>query len=501
MRHAPSLDNDTDPGAAPVRRPRRLRLALALFLLAWIASGVYHVYKPLPPGVGVAGPLRSAREVALLTDLTWTDAQGARHSDQQVFDETLRLIGQARRAIVADQFLFNDFGTENPGEARYRRLSQELTEALVARKRAVPGLTVVLITDPINTVYGGRVSPQLQQLRDAGVEVVITDLARLRTPNPAWSGLWQLCCRWAGNDSDGGWLPNPLGPGKVGLRSWLALLNLNANHRKTLVVDQGEDWTALVASANPHDASSVHGNVALRFSGAAALDLLASERAVAALSGAAWPRALPASVPRESIVDSTSAPRVQVLTEGRIRDALLAAVDGARGGDRLDIAVFYFSHRRLVDAVTAAHKRGVAVRVLLDPNEDAFGRKKNGVPNRQVAAELVAAGVPLRWCDTHGEQCHAKLLLRHGADGKIELIAGSANYTRRNLDDYNLESSARVVALDDAPVARQARTYFERSWSNSEGRIFSADYAKYADDSTLRKVWYRIAEASGLSSF
>lgn len=497
---------DTDPDTAPARRRRWPRRLLALLLLAWIASAVYHVHKPLPPGTSVAGPLRSARDVALLADLTWADAQGARHSQQQVFDETLRLIGQARRAIVADQFLFNEFGNDGGGEkpagaVRYRGLSQELADALIARKRAVPGLTVVLITDPINTVYGGRVSPHLQRLREAGVEVVVTDLARLRTPNPAWSGLWQLCCRWAGNDADGGWLPNPLGPGKVGLRSWLALFNLNANHRKTLVVDEGEDWTALVASANPHDASSLHGNVALRFSGAAALDLLASERAVAAMSGAAWPRALPASVPPETIVDATSAPRVQVLTEGKIRDALLAAVDGARGGDRLDLAVFYFSHRRLVDAVAAAQKRGVAVRVLLDPNEDAFGRKKNGIPNRQVAAELVAAGVPLRWCDTHGEQCHAKLLLRESRDGKIELIAGSANYTRRNLDDYNLESSARVAALADAPVARQARAYFEQSWNNGAGRGISADYAKYADDSTLRKIWYRIAEATGLSSF
>lgn len=498
MPHAPVPDSD--PVAAP-RPRRRLRLAFAALLLAWTASGIYHVYKPLPAGVSVAGPLRSAREVALLADVTWTDAHGARHSRQQVFDEALRLIGQARRAIVADQFLFNDFGAERAGDVRHRRLSQELTDALIARKRAVPGLAVVLITDPINTVYGGRVSPQLQRLREAGVEVVVTDLARLRTPNPAWSGLWQLCCRWAGNDSEGGWLPNPLGPGKVSLRSWLALFNLNANHRKTLVVDQGEDWTALVASANPHDASSLHGNVALRFSGAAALDLLASERAVAAFSGGAWPRALPASAPRESIVDATSAPRVQVLTEGKIRDALLAAVDGARGGDRLDIAVFYFSHRRLVDAVVAAHKRGVGVRVLLDPNEDAFGRKKNGVPNRQVAAELVAAGVPLRWCDTHGEQCHAKLLLRSGRDGQAELIAGSANYTRRNLDDYNLESSARVVARDDAPVAQQARAYFEQGWNNGDGRGISADYAKYADDSGLRKLWYRIGEASGLSSF
>ncbi|MEH6420575.1 phospholipase D-like domain-containing protein [Pseudomonas sp. CGJS7] len=490
---------DTDRPTPP-RRWRRLKLATAALALAWIAMGAYQVHKSLPPGVSQAGPLRTAGNVALLTDITWTDSRQARHSDQHVFDETLRLIGQAQRVVVADQFLFNDFGSQTNG-AHYRKLSQELADALIARKREVPTLQAVLITDPINTVYGGLPSPRLQALRAAGVEVVVTDLRRLRTPNPTWSGLWHLCCSWLGNDDRSGWLPNPLGPGEVTLRSWLSLLNLNANHRKTLVVDEGGDWTALVASANPHDASSLHGNVALRFSGAAALDLLASERAVVAMSGGAWPRGLPTAAPRESIVDTTWAPRVQVLTEAKIRDGLLAAVEGARSGDRLDIAVFYFSHRRLVDAVIAAHKRGVGVRVLLDPNEDAFGRKKNGVPNRQVGAELDEAGVPLRWCDTHGEQCHAKLLLRSGRDGRIELIAGSANYTRRNLDDYNLESSARVVAGADAPVAMQAAAYFEQSWSNGDGRAISVDYPKYADDSTWRKIWYRFSEASGLSSF
>ena len=170
-------------------------------------------------------------------------------------------------------------------------MSAQLTEALVQRKREVPGLQAVLITDPLNTVYGGLPSPHLQALRAAGVDVVLTDLSRLRTPNPTWSGLWQLCCRWAGNNEEAGWLPNPFGPGKVTLRSYLALLNLNANHRKTLVVDEGDTWTGLVATANPHDGSSAHGNAALRFSGQAALDLLGSERAVALMSGADWPQA------------------------------------------------------------------------------------------------------------------------------------------------------------------------------------------------------------------
>src|SRR5699024_12297064 len=58
---------------------------------------------------------------------------------------------------------------------------------------------------------------------------------------------------------------------------------------------------------------------------------------------------------------------------------------------------------------------------IFDPDEDAFGRKKNGVPNRSVADELVGAGVDVRWCDTHGEQCHAKFLL-HQADGQASML-------------------------------------------------------------------------------
>lgn len=483
----------------PKRRPRAWFKRLLLAMLAcYLAMAVYQACKPLPEGIGQEFPLRAASAVTLLTDVTYVDAAGIRHSDQHVFDEVLRLIGQARKAIVVDMFLFNDFSGTNAAPP-LRPLSAQLTHALVERKRAVPGLQVVVITDPINTLYGGMPSTHLDALRAAGIEVVVTDLSRLRAPNPAWSGFWQLCCRWAGNSEDGGWLPSPFGRGEVTLRSYLALLNLNANHRKTLVVDAGDGWTGLVASANPHDGSSAHGNVALRFDGDAALDLLRSERAVVAMSGTHWPQAL-AATEANPAPDADGA-QVQIITEGRIRDALLASVASAKAGERLDIAVFYFSHRALLKAIVAARQRGVQVRVLLDPNEDAFGRKKNGIPNRQAALELHRAGVPVRWCDTHGEQCHAKLMLRRGTDGNAELIAGSANYTRRNLDDYNLESSARVLAAADTTVMEQASAYFGQSWNNGDGRQISLPYSAYEDASRWRYWRYRFTEATGLSSF
>jgi len=45
-------------------------------------------------------------------------------------------------------FLFNEFLGAGPPPARH--LCEELTAALIARKRAVPALQAVLITDPAN---------------------------------------------------------------------------------------------------------------------------------------------------------------------------------------------------------------------------------------------------------------------------------------------------------------------------------------------------------------
>ncbi|WP_242457915.1 phospholipase D family protein [Halomonas sp. YLGW01] len=475
---------------------------LLLAVLAWGGMAIWQAYKPLPPGLGRSEPLRAVNDVAFLVDETWTSADGRRHSDQAIFDEVLRLVAQAERLVVLDMFLFNDFGAET--DDAFRPLSRELTDALIRRKEEVPGLTAVVITDPINTVYGGLSPSHLTALRDAGIEVIITDLARLRASNPTWGGLWHLCCRVFGNASNAGWLPSALGPGRVTLRSYLEMLNFTANHRKTLVVDEGEQWTGLVTSANPHDASSHHDNVALRFSGDAALDLLDSERAVAAFSGAAGAIPPPTDAVFRPASSATSSPvsgEVQVLTESAIRESLLAAVAESRAGDRLDIAVFYLAHRELIEAIKAAQARGVGLRVLLDPNRDAFGLEKNGIPNRPVAHELHAAGVPLRWCDTHGEQCHAKLLLRRPAEGLAELILGSANFTRRNLDGLNLETSVRLRASPDRRAIEAASAFFERQWRNASGRHYSLPYAAFADPSRRRYWQYRLMEASGLSTF
>lgn len=128
-------------------------LALAALILPLAPGCCYHAVKPLPAGVCAKSALLPATDLRFLCDQTGVDAAGTRVCDQQIFDEAFALIGRAEHLVVADLFLFNAFLGSGP--APHRRLCEELTEALMARKRAVPGLRAVLITDPANTVYGG----------------------------------------------------------------------------------------------------------------------------------------------------------------------------------------------------------------------------------------------------------------------------------------------------------------------------------------------------------
>ncbi len=482
-------------------------IAIALIVVS-AGTGARHVVKAPPPGTAAGFEPAPVTRAEFLSDITWTDEAGKRHVEQEIFDAALRLIADAPSYVLADQFLFNAMQGASPETTR--PLADELTDALIARHAAQPPATVALITDPINTVYGGRRSPQLDRLRAAGVIVVETDLAALRDSNPLWSGPWRLLVApWGRPAADArGWLPNPFSSedGRVPLRSWLSMLNFKANHRKTLVVDTPDEpgtLTAVVSSANPHDGSSAHGNVALQVTGPVARAVAESERAVAAFSGVPIPAPPPANEGRSAnrSADDPSV-RVGMVSESRIRDALLAHLSTADEETAVDVAMFYLSDRLVVAALRDAADRGAHLRLLLDPNKDAFGRTKNGIPNRQVAWEL-REHATVRWCDTHGEQCHAKLVLIRPLEGQGDatLLIGSANLTRRNLGDLNLETDLLVEGPSDAPVLHDARAWFEGRWANEPGRVFSVGYDTWADPTLWKRILYRVMEATGLSTF
>jgi phosphatidylserine/phosphatidylglycerophosphate/cardiolipin synthase-like enzyme len=502
---------DPSPPPQVERHKRRLgRLFVYGFLALWLLVGLWNSYKPLPTGLSVRGTIVETplNQLQFLSDVTSADAFGAPVVRQQIFDAMLKVIGDAHEYLVLDFFLFNAQRGALTATRPHRELSIELRDALLARKRALPDLHVLIITDPINDVYGGLPSRDLAALRGAGIDVVSFDLDALRDSNPIYSAFWRITMRWWSGDGSGdAWLPNPLdaGPDEVSFGAWARLLNFKANHRKVIIGDDGRGGiTGIVTSANPHDVSSLHSNVALKISGDALTPLLESELALAQLSGwhGDWTPAEPAALTASS---PEKAARAQVLTEGEIGAALLRNFTGARAGDSIDIAMFYLSERNVIQALIAAAKRGVAVRVILDPNKDAFGRTKDGIPNRSVASELAAASdgaIKVRWFRTHGEQFHTKLVTLRTAT-EFWFTLGSANLTRRNLDDFNLEANIAASVPLNAEIAASISAWYESLWTNHgpPELEYTAEFGAYADASQGTYWLYRLMEASGLSTF
>jgi phosphatidylserine/phosphatidylglycerophosphate/cardiolipin synthase-like enzyme len=454
--------------------------------------------------------------VSFIPDVTSADAYGRPVVSQGIFDQVLKVVRSARHFIVLDYFLFNDQGAQGPQPSGppLRAISGELRDALIEQRRVYPDIKVLLVTDPINEAYGSVPSRDLILLRAAGVNVVVTNLDALRDSNPLYSGLWRLGISWwDGKGAGEGWLPNPLdeSDAPITFGAWAKLINFKANHRKVIVADDGHDGlVGVVASANPHDASSAHSNIAAKVAGPALLPLMRSEMDIARFSGwkgtidvtraGAAPGAL-----GDADVAAGRAARVKVITEGAILDELREKIAAAGKGDGIDIAMFYLADRAIVESLLEASSRGAAIRLILDPNKDAFGHEKSGIPNRPVASELVSASdgdIHVRWYRTHGEQFHTKLVMIYGSE-RLWMTLGSANLTLRNLGDYNLEANLAIEVSKNSPLAQQAAEYFDNLWSNRAGIgiEYTTDFAAYADPAQTRYWLYRLMEGTGLSTF
>ncbi|MGG4165956.1 phospholipase D family protein [Rossellomorea vietnamensis] len=441
---------------------------------------IYNRIKPLPPGISYASDTYTIPEgdVDFLYDLTY-QKDGKELYEQSIFDEVYQTIEEADDFLILDLFLVNGY---TKGDRDYPKISETLSSKIEEQMKKKPDLKVVFISDEVNTTYGSHQAKQIEPLERLGAEVVFTDLNRLRDPNLIYSGVWRTALGWFGQDGYG-WLPNPMAPSapKVTMRSYLKLLNVKANHRKVVI---SED-SGLILSANPHDASGFHSNIAFQVKGDIIKDMVKAEKAVADFSGGD----LNAFPSEKEVNDSVKAPpssersvTAQILTEREIQKGVVKALDDAKKGDEAWIGMFYLADRDIIDAIEDAAERGVDIRLVLDPNQNAFGQEKNGLPNLPIAAELHKLEnehITIRWYNTNKEQYHTKFIYVKGKK-QSTVIGGSGNYTSRNLDDYNLEENLKLTAPSDNKTMVEVDDYFDRIWNNKNG-TYTVDYEKYQD--------------------
>ncbi len=469
-----------------MKKISRKKAALWILLLMWLIPTAYSLTTKNLEGTNVAGEFAPA-EAEFIYDLSYVK-DGKKIHEQKIFNREMEIIAEAKEFLIVDFFLFNatyDKDVDCPKQVA------AMTDLLIEKKRENPAMPILFVTDPINNFYGAYEEANIKRLRDAGIEVVVTDLNRMRDSNPIFSGIYRAYIQWFGTSGNGRIRNFFAKEGeKVTVRSVLKLLNFKGNHRK-VVVSENE---AMVASANPHDPSAYHSNVAAVFRGKSMEDLIRSE--------SIFFKELPPAVKafKSPKVDSTD--RLKLITEGKIYDAISENINKSEKGDKIHIGIFYLSEFRILKDLEAAANRGVDIKIVADLNKDAFGLEKNGAPNRPALSELKekAPSIQIRWYNTQGEQFHTKMAYFDFKDEKPLAILGSGNFTRRNLDNYNLETDVAMEMERNSPTHVAVENYFRRIWTNEDGE-YTLPFEEYKDERVLIRPLWKFQEATGLCTW
>ena len=466
--------------------------------------------------------------------------EGERFLKAEIGSRALEMIAAAEKTIIMSIFLFDSFYAPQEGQ---RDLVTPVVDALLERRRNVPDIRIAVILDPSHKAYGQRQSPAEKIFRGNGIDVFYSDLVSgLKKASPVgfretmghanrlldtisfhgwgyfWSGLFSRAR-----------IPTRFDGEPVSIESAYNAFLMKANHRKLLVTDvHGQEYVAMITSANPHSASGYHVNSAVTVKGDAAryvhnllrLDMMHSAglgRLYAHWHYDATRRyrktyfskritPLPLDLPVSADRGPDRAVGVTVVTESRIPEAIIERLHAVRPGDEIRIQMFYLSFQPVLDAVL--HATTITenpVRILLDANKDSFNKVKDGTPNRQVARYLLrearkaGGNLEVRWYSTHGEQNHAKTMsITNARTGAYFLTTGSCNWTGRNMDGVNMESN---IIVDGAPrVNRAFDDLFDLFWTNRDGNEYSLDYEVYQDAASDVR-WRRGEKPYYLSTF
>lgn len=127
------------------------------------------------------------------------------------------------------------------------------------------------------------------------------------------------------------------------------------------------------------------------------------------------------------------------------RRQLLDLLVAAR--ETLDISVFTISDDRLCDAIVAAHKRGIQIRLISD-NDKALDQGSD-------IFKLIDQGINVRMDDTENHMHHKFSVV----DQSI-LVNGSFNWTR-SATDYNQEN---ILVTNEPKLVAAYLSEFESLW-------------------------------------
>jgi phosphatidylserine/phosphatidylglycerophosphate/cardiolipin synthase-like enzyme len=149
---------------------------------------------------------------------------------------------------------------------------------------------------------------------------------------------------------------------------------------------------------------------------------------------------------------STAERKLIVLPEDGITP-IAEAIVSAQGS--LDVKMFLFTEPTLINAVIAAHRRGIKTRIMLNP------ARRNGEPeNAETIRLLTAAGIEVRETHLKFPVSHEKSMV---VDGRLAFIK-SMNWAAKNFT----ESRDYAVVTADSEEVGEVIDCFNADWERSE---------------------------------
>lgn len=139
-----------------------------------------------------------------------------------------------------------------------------------------------------------------------------------------------------------------------------------------------------------------------------------------------------------------------VFSPGEGGQEVISLIDSAQSS--LDIEIYVFTSRDVIEALERAKSRGVEIRIIME-------RRVMSGQNDATYRELAAKGFDVRYARTDVELTHSKFII---VDGKSVLV-GSHNLSNSALYE-NREAS--VIVSDAATVAEFSRIFAE-DWAGA----------------------------------
>ena len=531
-----------------VSRKNSIKKYLIAGIIAFTVS--CSTIKTPPLGINYESPIRETENAEFHYDLTYLDKDGNIQYDRNLWDATYKVIDNAKDYLIVEMFLFNDL--YNKDKEHFPEFAKEYTERLVKKQKENPNLKVYILADENNNFYGAFEHPFITSMKNAGINVIIVDIFKLKDTFPWYSPFWRTFIKPMGNPQNKGWITNFYGDmwPKLTIRNLLRALNVKADHKKVFLNEK----EVVVSSANIHDPSYFHENIAIYTDGSIVKDVLHNLQLVARFSDSEI-NIDGSDMGTENIMNFTSNDKIetdektlnpenqkenneeqmnkkeneqnvkkntsinleknnisdiegqtykiQYLTEGAIGKHLDTDIDSLKAGDELLMGMYFLADKGVIDRLINAANRGVKIRIIFDRSRDAFGMSTNGLPNKPVSKKLkkkTKGKIEIKWYFTNNEQYHTKITLMKKTDGNVIINAGSANLIKKNIRGYIMDANFRILTTQNSKISKDIYEYFDRLWENKDG-LFTLNFDDEPTTGGFSDFMYKILDATQLGSF